>query len=115
MKQQELIDLVVNALEERKAQSITVIDVVGKTSVTDTMIIASGTSSRQVASIAENVVEHAKKNHIEPLGIEGNQAAEWVLVDLGDIVVHIMQRETREFYQLEKLWGTEAVEVSNSR
>ena len=114
MKQKELIELVVDALEERKAQNITIIDVMGKTSVTDTMIIASGTSGRQVAAIAENVVEQAKKKHLNPLGVEGSKAAEWVLVDLGDVVVHVMQRDTREFYQLEKLWGTEFTERSNS-
>ena len=115
MKQQELIDLIISALEDRKAQSISVIDVMGKTSVTDTLIIASGSSSRQVASIAEYVVEQAKEHQIEPIGIEGRQASEWVLVDLGDVVVHVMKKETREFYQLEKLWGTdEAVEASSS-
>jgi ribosome-associated protein len=114
MKHQELIELVVNALEERKAQAISVIDVLGKTSVTDTLIIASGSSSRQVGSIAENVVEQAKKCNLEPLGVEGRQAAEWVLVDLGDVVVHVMQKDTREFYQLEKLWGTEPAEASSS-
>ncbi|MFV2058378.1 MAG: ribosome silencing factor [Thiohalomonadales bacterium] len=115
MTQQELVTLVVDALEERKAQAISVIDVMGKTSVTDTMIIASGTSSRQVAAIAQNVIECAKNKHLIPLGVEGSKAAEWVLVDLGDVVVHVMQRETREFYQLEKLWGTESVERSGTQ
>jgi len=115
MKHQELLDLVVNALEERKAQSISIIDVMGKTSVTDTLVIASGTSSRQVAAIAENGVEKVKDHNIEPLGVEGRQASEWVLVDLGDIVVHVMKKDTRDFYQLEKLWDTdETTEMSNS-
>jgi len=115
MKPQEIIDLIIKALEDRKAQSISVIDVMGKTSVTDTLIIASGTSSRQVASIAEYVVEQARKNNMEPIGVEGQQASEWVLVDLGDVIVHVMKKETREFYQLEKLWDTdESTEVSRS-
>jgi len=115
MNPQEIIDLIIKALEDRKAQSISIIDVMGKTSVTDTLIIASGTSSRQVSSIAEYVVEQARKNHIEPIGVEGQQASEWVLVDLGDVIVHVMKKETREFYQLEKLWDTdESTEISRS-
>lgn len=99
-----LIALIIDALEDLKAQDIKVIDVTNISSVTDTMIIASGTSSRQVSAIAQNVAEQAKKQGIQPLGIEGQEVGEWVLVDLTDVVVHVMQPAIRDFYQLEKLW-----------
>jgi ribosome-associated protein len=108
MTSEELLKIVLDALEERKASDISVISVKEKTSVTDYMVIATGTSSRQVKSAAENVMEKAKQAAVTPLGVEGEREAEWVLVDLGDVVVHVMQRETREFYKLEKLWATEA-------
>lgn len=107
MKTEQLIDIVVNALEDRKAQDILVIDVRGKTSVTDAMIIASGTSSRQVKAAADNVLEQSKKHGVHAIGTEGEREAEWILVDLGDVVVHVMQPAVRAFYQLEKLWSTE--------
>ena len=107
MNTEQLINLVVDALEDRKVQDILVIDVSEKTSVTDAMIIASGTSSRQVKAAAENVVEQSKKHGILPIGTEGEREAEWILVDLGDVVVHVMQPQVRSFYQLEKLWSTE--------
>jgi len=72
------------------------------------MIIASGRSNRQVSAIADKVIEAARKNDILPLGVEGKSEGEWVLVDLSDIIIHIMHPQTREYYQLEKLWGTEA-------
>ncbi len=102
---QPLIDLVVNALEDVKAQNITILDVSDKTDVFDTLIIASGTSNRQVNALAQNVADEAKKAGHRPLGVEGKEASEWVLVDLGDIVVHTMLPAIREFYDLERLWG----------
>ncbi len=99
-----LIALVIDALEDLKAQEIKVLDVTNISNVTDTMIIASGTSSRQVSAIAQNVVEKAKAQGIQPLGMEGQDVGEWVLVDLVDVVVHVMQPAIRDFYQLEKLW-----------
>jgi len=107
MNSEELLKVVVDALEERKASNIVVLDVARKTSVTDYMVIATGTSSRQVKSAAENVVEKCKHAGVQPLGVEGETAAEWVLVDMGDVVAHVMQKGTRDFYKLEKLWSTE--------
>ena len=105
MNTDEMKELVISTLDDLKAVEVRVLDVQEMTSVTDIMIIASGTSSRHVKSIADNVVEAAKKNGVRPLGIEGDQASEWILVDLGDVVVHIMKPDTRDFYNLEKLWS----------
>lgn len=106
----ELKQLALDALEDLKAEDITVLDVRGKTTVTDWIIIATGSSSRHVKSIANNVVSEAKKAKRPPLGAEGEEDGEWVLVDLGDVIVHVMQRQVRDFYDLEGLWSVEAVE-----
>ncbi len=106
MELQKLLDLIVNAVEDMKALDVKVINVQGKTSITDVMVIVTGTSSRHVKSIADNVVEKAKAAGVQPLGTEGEQSLEWVLVDLGDVVVHVMLQQTRDFYNLEKLWET---------
>jgi ribosome-associated protein len=95
---------VLAALEELKARDIRVIDVRGKTSIADILIIASGTSTRHVKSLADEVVKFVKKAGMMPLGVEGEREAEWVLVDLGDIIVHVMLPRIREFYGLERLW-----------
>ncbi len=95
---------VINALEELKAKDIREIDVRGRTSIADLLVIASGTSARHVKSIADEVVKFAKKAGVMPLGVEGEQEAEWVLVDLGDVIVHVMLPRIREFYGLERLW-----------
>ena len=92
------------AVEELKAKDVTEIDVRGKSSVCDFMVIASGTSTRHVKSIADEVVKFAKKLDVMPLGVEGEREAEWVLVDLGDVIVHVMLPRVREFYALERLW-----------
>lgn len=113
---EEIKDLVVTALEDLKAVDLVVLDVRGKTTVADFMVIASGTSDRHVKSLANNVVVESKKADIMPLGIEGDKIGEWVLVDLSDVVVHVMLPQTRDFYQLEKLWETHAVDaVANAR
>ncbi|QNK00519.1 ribosome silencing factor [Dyella sp. G9] len=95
---------VLNALDELKAKDIREIDVRGKTSIADLLVIASGTSARHVKSIADEVVKFAKQAGVMPLGVEGEQEAEWVLVDLGDVIVHVMLPRIREFYGLERLW-----------
>lgn len=104
---------VLAALDELKAQDIREIDVKGRTSIADLLIIASGTSSRHVKSIADEVVKFAKRAGMLPLGVEGEAEAEWVLVDLGDIIVHVMLPRIREFYGLERLWtvGDQAPEA----
>jgi ribosome-associated protein len=99
-----LLETVHAAMAELKAKDVVEIDVRGKSSVTDYMVIASGTSSRHVKSIADEVVRFAKKLDVMPLGVEGEREAEWVLVDLGDVVVHVMLPRVREFYALERLW-----------
>lgn len=100
-----LLSTVRDAVEELKARDVVEIDVRGKSSVTDYMVIASGTSTRHVKSIADEVVKFAKqKLDVMPLGVEGEREAEWVLVDLGDVIVHVMLPRVREFYALERLW-----------
>jgi ribosome-associated protein len=100
----QLLECVRGATEELKAKDLVEIDVIGRSSVADYMVIASGTSSRHVKSIADEVVRFAKKLGVMPLGVEGEREAEWVLVDLGDVIVHVMLPRVREFYALERLW-----------
>ena len=97
---------VVAALEDIKASDIVVLNVKKLTSMTDYMIIASGESSRQVNALARNVVDKLKERGAEVVGIEGQGAGEWVLVDLGHIIVHVMHPAVREYYNLEELWAT---------
>ncbi|MDH4561354.1 ribosome silencing factor [Pseudomonas sp. BN411] len=104
MQNEELVKVAIAALEDLKGQEITTIDVRGKTSITDFMVIASGTSSRHVKSLAENVLEKTKEQGVRALGSEGLDGGEWALLDLGDVVVHVMQVATRQFYDLERLW-----------
>ena len=99
-----LLESVRTAVAGLKANDVVEIDVRGKTSVCDYMVVASGTSTRHVKSIADEVVRNAKQLDCQPLGVEGEQEAEWVLVDLGDVVVHVMLPRVREFYALERLW-----------
>jgi ribosome-associated protein len=96
--------LAVGALEDMKAQQLRVIDVRGRMDVADTLIIASGTSDRHVKSLAANVVSAAKKSGHPPYGVEGERTGEWVLVDLHEVIVHVMLPAVREFYAIEKLW-----------
>jgi ribosome silencing factor RsfS/YbeB/iojap len=105
---------VLSALEEMKAKEVKEIDIRGKASFADLLVIASGTSTRHVKSLADEVVKFVKKAGMMPLGIEGQKEAEWVLVDLGDIVCHIMLPRIREFYALERLWSVGGdLEASN--
>jgi len=108
MSVDELRDLVVTALEDIKAVDIVVIDVRGKTAITDYFIIASGTSDRHVKACAESVGFQAKQAGQEILGQEGVNEGEWALTDLNGVVVHVMQARVRDFYQLEKLWSVDA-------
>ena len=106
-----LRERVLAALEELKAKEVRVIDVRGKTSIADTLVIASGTSTRHVKALADEVVRFAKQAGMLPLGVEGQTEAEWVLVDLGDVIVHVMLPRIREFYVLERLWSVDAPEA----
>lgn len=108
MQDQQLKQLVLQQLEDMKAKEISIIDVSDSSDVTDTMIICTGNSKRHVRSVAEQTALAAKKEGEAPLGIEGLEGSEWVLVDLGNIVVHVMQDATRQLYQLEKLWEQSA-------
>ena len=100
----QLQQLVVSSLEDFKAIDTLVIDVSGASPLTERMVIASGNSTRHVKSMAENLIVKAKSEGNPPLGVEGQQEGEWVLVDLNDVIVHLMLPQTRAFYNLEKLW-----------
>ena len=104
MTVEELRDLALKTLEDMKARDIAVLDVRGKTSITDIMIVASGTSDRHVKSLANAVSVEAKQAGEPPLGVEGADDGEWALVDLNGVVVHIMQPKVRDYYQIERLW-----------
>ncbi|MBI2779077.1 MAG: ribosome silencing factor [Gammaproteobacteria bacterium] len=108
MQSEELKQFAVAALEDMKAVDIKVFNVRGITGITDFMVIASGTSSRHVKSVADHVSMEAKKAGVRPLGVEGEREGEWVLVDLADVVVHVMLPQARDYYQLEKLWDVGA-------
>ena len=99
-----LAEVVTAALDDLKAQNVAVLDVSELTDVTDTIVIASGTSDRHVKSLAGRVLERAKEAGFRSLGVEGERDGEWVLVDLQDVIVHVMLPRIREFYALEKLW-----------
>ncbi|PWQ98211.1 ribosome silencing factor [Leucothrix pacifica] len=104
MELAQLVELVRTSLDDMKAEDIQVIDIQGKSSMTDTIVLASGTSTRHVKSLANAVQVSAKDAGIEPLGSEGELEGEWVLVDLNDVVVHVMLPAVRDFYKLEKIW-----------
>lgn len=99
-----LAQVVLAALEDMKAVNVKAMDVRGITDITDMMVVASGTSDRHVKSIADRVVQRCKEAGYRPFGIEGERDGEWVLLDLNDVVVHVMLPRVREFYALEKLW-----------
>ncbi len=98
-------DFVIDKIDDLKGQDIVAIDVHGKSSITDCMIICTGTSTRHVMSIADHVVQESRAAGMLPLGVEGEAAADWIVVDLGDVMVHVMQEESRRLYELEKLWS----------
>ena len=104
MQAEQLKQLVLDALDDLKAVNTVSLDVTGLTDVMDYLIVTSGTSNRHVRSLADNVCMEAKKQGQRALGVEGEDAGEWVLVDFGDVVVHVMLPATRDFYDLERLW-----------
>ncbi len=104
MEVEKLIALVDQALDDMKAQDVQGINVSGRSPVTEHMFIATGNSTRHVKSIANSIVNEVKAIGMMPLGVEGEESANWVLVDLGDVIVHVMLAEARDFYNLEKLW-----------
>lgn len=100
-----IAEVVLAAIDELKGVDVRTLDVRDQTSITDTIIVVSGTSQRHLKSLADRVLERSREAGIKPLGIEGERGADWYLVDLGDVVVHVMSREKRDFYNLEKLWS----------
>ncbi len=107
MKPEAIKKLALQALDALKAENVIIIDVSNHANFTDFMIFASGRSTRHVKSIANEVIGIAKSGNLPPLGVEGEDVGEWILVDLGDVIVHVMLPDTRQFYELEKLWGEE--------
>ncbi len=105
MESQQLKQFVKDKIDDMKGRDVMELDVQGKSTITDTMIICSGNSKRHVISIADKVLIESKHAGHPPINVEGKESGEWVLVDLGDVIVHVMQDETRDFYQLEKLWA----------
>lgn len=107
MQTNELLSLITAELDERKGQRITVIDVKDRSSVTDFMVLVTSTSERHNQALSNYITIKVKEQGMKPLGVEGVQGSNWVLLDLGDIVLHIMTTQARELYQLEKLWSIE--------
>jgi ribosome-associated protein len=103
--QLSLKDFVIDKISDIKARDIVVLSIEKQSTIADMMIVCTGTSKTHVKSIAEHLAVEAKKADLAPLGIEGRETSEWVLVDLGSVIVHVMQQEARDFYQLEKLWS----------
>lgn len=115
MNPEEILQFILTALEDAKAQNIKSIDVRDITDITDYMVIASGTSSRHVKSVADKVAAALRDEGTKPLGREGEDLGEWVLIDFGDVILHVMQPAVREHYQLEKLWEHGAVPEKAAR
>ncbi|KAA8999950.1 ribosome silencing factor [Affinibrenneria salicis] len=105
MQGQALQNFVIDKIDDLKGQDIVSIDVQGKSSITDYMVICTGTSNRHVAAIASHVVEESRAAGLPAPGVEGGREADWIVVDLGEVIVHVMQDDSRQLYELEKLWG----------
>lgn len=110
MQTKKLLKTVEEVLEQHKGQHITILDVEGKSSVTDFMVLVTSTSQRHAKALSQYVLEKVKESGFTPLGVEGQQDSDWVLLDLGDVILHVMTAQAREFYQLEKLWIVERAE-----
>ena len=110
----DLLAISQRALEDLKAVDLVVLDVRELSAVMDWLVVASGTSSRHVKSLADNVMMEAKEQGVRPLGVEGQRVGEWVLVDFGDVVVHVMQPTARSFYDLERLWSVQSAPPESS-
>ncbi|MFI3188527.1 ribosome silencing factor [Crenothrix sp. D3] len=104
MHTENLLKIVLDVLDDRKGQDIVTMDVQGKTSFTDYMVLVTGTSDRHLKSLCSYVDAKAREEGFKPLGTEGDLGSDWILLDLGDVIVHAMTAQAREYYQLEKLW-----------
>ena len=109
------IDSIIDILKENKAIDILKIDVKKLTSTVDFMVIASGTSSRHIRGLSEIAMTVAKKNNLSSIGVEGQDGSDWILIDFGDFLVHLMLPKVREFYNIEKLWGFESIDINHSQ
>ena len=109
------IDSIIDILKENKAIDILKIDVKKLTSAVDFMVIASGTSSRHIRGLSEIAMAEAKKNNLSSIGVEGRDGSDWILIDFGDFLVHLMLPKVREFYNIEKLWGFESIDINHSQ
>lgn len=105
MQGKRLQQFVIDKIDDLKGDNIVSLEVMGKSNITDYMVICTGQSSRHVMSIADHLVQQSRAMDVYPLGIEGQQDAEWIVVDLGEVMVHVMQKDARRLYELEKLWG----------
>lgn len=110
MQAEELLKVIEKVVDERKGQNITILDVRGKTTITDYMVLVTGTSERHARSLCEYVAEKVKELGLQHPGFEGQEGSDWVLLDLGDVILHVMTAQAREFYQLEKLWSVDRAE-----
>ena len=104
MQAEQIQSFVADKADDMKAIDIVTLDVRNKSNITDFMVLCTGSSKRHVTSIAKHVSDHARAENIELIGMEGNHIGEWIVVDLGDVMLHVMQEEQRHLYQLEKLW-----------
>jgi len=115
----QTLNIVLDRLDEMKAEDIVTIDLTGKSSIADFMVVASGRSSRHVGSAADDVVEHLKKAGLKNIRVEGQPHCDWVLIDAGDVIVHVFRPEVRDFYAIEKMWtggnGVKAQESAHRR
>jgi ribosome-associated protein len=101
----ETLKIVLDRLDEMKAEDPVTIDLTGKTSIADLMVVASGRSSRHVGAVADDVVEHLKKFGLKNIRVQGQPHCDWVLIDAGDVIVHVFRPEVRDFYAIEKMWA----------